>query len=79
MSERQPSIGRIVHYRRAPYMAGGAPVMAAIIVGLNDDETVNLQIFQNSLAALIFENAVAEAASAGQAQPGQWFWPPRVA
>lgn len=46
MPEQKPSIGRIVHWFAEDLdWLGGQPYAAAIITGLNDDDTVNVTVF----------------------------------
>jgi hypothetical protein len=64
----KPSIGRIVHFNGGP----NAPVVAAIITAVHNDELVNLTIFSSVGATGGVENV-----KLGEGV-GTWNWPPRV-
>ncbi len=64
----KPTIGRIVHLNRG---ANFKP-SAAIIAGINPDETVNLAAFNEGGAPF---NAVC--VRGPSPDPGCWNWPPR--
>ncbi|RUT48568.1 hypothetical protein EJP82_01090 [Paenibacillus anaericanus] len=65
---QEPTIGRIVHY----FMSETGSVRAAIIVKVNDDDTVNL-------AAWTRDGVQLPVVGVKQgSEYGQWNWPPRV-
>ncbi len=66
---QKPCVGRIVHFAIEK-----DEILPAIIVGVNDDETVNLRVFTNgefAQAAMLLRN-VKEGT-----KEKQWSWPPR--
>jgi hypothetical protein len=76
----KPSIGRIVHYTNLGDRDGRYPptVQAAIITGVNEDDTVDLHIFyktgQFDMASVPFTEAPAGSDTAR----GHWAWLPKV-
>jgi len=66
-----PSIGRIVHYRRQGRR--GVEVLAAVILRVNKDESVNLKIMLDSPAPDLYLAGVRQ----GEV-PGSWSWPARI-
>jgi hypothetical protein len=73
--QSKPSVGRIVHFT-SPLSASGKP-LAAIVTGVNDDDTVSLTVFPPGTGELIFEN-VPCAPNATEPARGYWNWPPRT-
>ncbi len=75
----KPTIGRIVHYTNLGDRDGRYPptVQAAIITGVNDDDTVALHIFyktgQFDMSAVPFTSEPAGSEGAR----GRWTWPAR--
>lgn len=71
----KPTIGRIVHYTNLGDADGKYPPeqQPAIIVRVNDDETVGLHIFyptgQFDMAKVPFSE---------EYKRGHWSWPPKV-
>lgn len=74
--DQKPSIGRIVHYRPTKAEeSNGAPVFAAIITRVWDNEAVNLTVFPDLRAPFMVGTRIR---AHDQPDPGQWFWPPRA-
>ncbi len=75
----KPAIGRIVHYTNLGDRDGRYPptVQAAIITGVNEDDTVALHIFyktgQFDMSAVPFTSEPAGSEGAR----GRWTWPAR--
>jgi len=69
-----PTIGRIVHYTNLGDKDGKYPpeTQAAIITGINQDETVSLKIFYRTgmfdMPSVRFSE---------EPERGHWNWPPR--
>lgn len=74
--QQQPSVGRIVHYRRKDDREGKGQPYAAIITHVLNPTVVNLRIFDDGLYTLN-ENALSTSVKQGTG-PGQWSWPPKV-
>lgn len=65
-----PTVGRIVHYRRAR----GVAVQPAIIVIVHDEKTVSLQVFDDEADGCVFHHRVEHS---DDDLGGVWCWPPR--
>lgn len=66
---QKPTIGRIVHFKTEE-----GDVLAAVIVGVNEDKTVNLNVFTNndvSQPVIRIKNI-----EQGEGEK-KWSWPPR--
>lgn len=75
MSEKQATLGRIVHYHPHAYEADeGVQTVAAIITQVNADGTVNLTALSPSGGTM----PKAKVVMADHVAPGCWSWPPRV-
>ena len=79
MAEQKPSVGRIVHYNDDPYLNAQDPHgvgpdrwLAALIVAVHSNETVNLVIWDET-GGRSFRSVVAHGTGRYQ-----WRWPPRV-
>lgn len=70
-----PSVGRMVHYQSYGTPGGEYTPQprAAVITFLNDDDTVNLCVFNPT--GTFFNLRVAYSADP---KPGHWNWPPLV-
>jgi hypothetical protein len=67
----KPTVGRTVHYKHT-----SGEVLAAIIIKVNDDDTVALQIFRVDDN---YQNKhVPMANGPDSAEAGQWYWPDRI-
>lgn len=69
----EPTIGRIVHYRATNR---DTEPLAAIILSVHDDTTVDLNIFRAGNLEFARNKSMAE--SYAKAEAGQWAWPERV-
>lgn len=69
-----PTIGRIVHYKTHD----GAKLPAIVIAVVDHLNHLDLTVFGNN-ATLTAATNVEMAAGPDTAQPGQWWWPERIA
>jgi hypothetical protein len=71
----KPTIGRIVHYTNLGDKDGKYPpeIQAAVITGVNTDETVSLKIFYKTG---IFDMPAVPYSE--KSERGHWSWPPKV-
>jgi hypothetical protein len=92
MTEQQPSIGRIVHYRLSEqdvadiFVAHGAStgsfdvgdVLPAIVLRVNDPTVWGVDLSVQLGSATMLRRAEAGPDGATGSLNGRWFWPPRV-
>lgn len=75
----KPSIGRIVHYTNLGDRDGKYPpqVQAAIITGINEDQTVSLHVFYRTGQFDLASVRYTEAEAGTEYARGKWCWPAR--
>lgn len=79
MDRNRPSIGRIVHYTNLGDRDGKYPpeIQAAIITGVNSDETASLHVFYKT-GQFDMPSVSQSSAFAGMEESrGKWQWPIR--
>lgn len=69
------TLGRIVHYR--PHDDDG-PYAAIVTYVHPGSGLVDLWVFGHATVAGYAATSASRADSAPHAEPGQWYWPPRV-
>jgi hypothetical protein len=75
----KPSIGRIVHYTNLGDRDGRYPptIQAAIITGVNEDDTVALHIFYKTGQFDMSSVPYTPEAAGTESARGRWTWPSR--
>lgn len=69
----KPTVGRLVHFKPTNRDTVPAP---GIILDVNEDGTVNLDVFKPGIVEYQRNKSMAE--SFAKAEAGQWVWPERV-
>jgi hypothetical protein len=75
----KPTVGRIVHYTNLGDKDGKYPpeIQAAIVTGLNEDESVALHVFYRTGGFDMPSVSETSAPAGSEAARGRWAWPAR--